>query len=154
VLATCALAQTTLNGAAQPFPYPIYSKWFNEYHNLHSNIQINYQSIGSGGGIRQVQAGTVDFGRSDGPMAMSRLPNQGQGTALPTVLGAVVRRTHSRRERRGEVPPRAGDSIWARSPSGTMENYQVIRGEFSDRTLRRSPLRWHAGQLTSSLTIL
>ena len=53
------LAQTTLNGAGATFPYPIYSKWFNEYHNQHSDIQINYQSIGSGGGIRQVQAGTV-----------------------------------------------------------------------------------------------
>ena len=68
VLASCAFAQTTLNGAGATFPYPIYSKWFNEYHNLHSDIQINYQSIGSGGGIRQVQAGTVDFGASDGPM--------------------------------------------------------------------------------------
>ena len=51
VLASCAMAQTTLNGAGATFPYPIYSKWFNEYHNEHSNIQINYQSIGSGGGI-------------------------------------------------------------------------------------------------------
>ncbi|HZD31890.1 MAG TPA: substrate-binding domain-containing protein, partial [Candidatus Angelobacter sp.] len=62
------MAQTQLNGAGATFPYPMYSKWFNEYHNLHPDIQINYQSIGSGGGIRQVQAGTVDFGASDGPM--------------------------------------------------------------------------------------
>ncbi len=68
VLASCAWAQTTLNGAGATFPYPIYSKWFSEYHTLHPNVQINYQSIGSGGGIRQVQAGTVDFGASDGPM--------------------------------------------------------------------------------------
>jgi phosphate transport system substrate-binding protein len=86
-----AFAQTTLNGAGATFPYPMYSKWFNEYHNLHSDIQINYQSIGSGGGIRQVLAGTVDFGASDGPMTDEQL---GQSKVkilhVPTVLGAVV----------------------------------------------------------------
>ncbi|MGA7554231.1 MAG: substrate-binding domain-containing protein, partial [Candidatus Acidiferrales bacterium] len=55
-----------LNAAGATFPYPIYSKWFDVYHTAHPNIQINYQSIGSGGGIRQLQAGTVDFGASDG----------------------------------------------------------------------------------------
>lgn len=68
-----AAAQTTLNGAGATFPYPMYSKWFSEYHKLHSDIQINYQSIGSGGGIRQVIAGTVDFGASDGPMTDDQL---------------------------------------------------------------------------------
>ena len=58
-LALPVLAQTTLNGAGATFPYPMYSKWFNEYHKLHSDIEINYQSIGSGGGIRQVLAETV-----------------------------------------------------------------------------------------------
>jgi phosphate transport system substrate-binding protein len=91
VLATCALAQTTLNGAGATFPYPIYSKWFNEYHNLHSDIQINYQSIGSGGGIRQVQAGTVDFGATDGPMTDEQLSqSKVKVMHIPTVLGAVV----------------------------------------------------------------
>ncbi|MGB8889127.1 MAG: phosphate ABC transporter substrate-binding protein PstS [Candidatus Korobacteraceae bacterium] len=91
VLATCASAQTTLNGAGATFPYPIYSKWFNEYHNLHSNIQINYQSIGSGGGIRQVQAGTVDFGASDGPMSDEQIAqSKVKVLHVPTVLGAVV----------------------------------------------------------------
>jgi phosphate transport system substrate-binding protein len=91
VLATCALAQTTLNGAGATFPYPIYSKWFNEYHNLHSDIQINYQSIGSGGGIRQVQAGTVDFGATDGPMTDEQLSqSKVKVMHVPTVLGAVV----------------------------------------------------------------
>ncbi|MDR3746974.1 MAG: phosphate ABC transporter substrate-binding protein PstS [Acidobacteriota bacterium] len=91
VLATCAFAQTTLNGAGATFPYPIYSKWFNEYHNLHSDIQINYQSIGSGGGIRQVQAGTVDFGATDGPMSDEQI-SQSKVKVLhvPAVLGAVV----------------------------------------------------------------
>lgn len=86
-----AAAQTNLTGAGATFPYPIYSKWFSEYHNLHSNIQINYQSIGSGGGIKQVQAGTVDFGASDGPMTDEQL----KGTPfklfhIPTVLGSDV----------------------------------------------------------------
>ncbi len=91
VLATCAMAQTTLNGAGATFPYPIYSKWFNEYHNEHSNIQINYQSIGSGGGIRQVQAGTVDFGASDGPMTDAQIAeSKVKVLHVPTVLGAVV----------------------------------------------------------------
>lgn len=86
-----ALAQTTLNGAGATFPYPMYSKWFSEYHNAHPDIQINYQSIGSGGGIRQVLAGTVDFGASDGPMSDEQL-SQAKIKILhvPTVLGAVV----------------------------------------------------------------
>jgi phosphate transport system substrate-binding protein len=86
-----ALAQTTLNGAGATFPYPMYSKWFSEYHNAHPDIQINYQSIGSGGGIRQVLAGTVDFGASDGPMSDEQL-SQSKVKILhvPTVLGAVV----------------------------------------------------------------
>jgi len=91
MLAFPALAQTTLNGAGATFPYPMYSKWFSEYHKLHSDIEINYQSIGSGGGIRQVLAGTVDFGASDGPMTDEQL---GQSKTkilhVPTVLGAVV----------------------------------------------------------------
>src|SRR5258706_2470920 len=79
LLLLCALvslpvmAQTTLNGAGATFPYPIYSKWFSEYHKLHPDIEINYQSIGSGGGIRQVIAGTVDFCASDGPMTDAQL---------------------------------------------------------------------------------
>jgi phosphate transport system substrate-binding protein len=84
-------AQTKLNGAGATFPYPIYSKWFNEYHNQHPDIEINYQSIGSGGGIRQVTAGTVDFGASDGPMSDDQLAASSiKLIHLPTVLGAVV----------------------------------------------------------------
>lgn len=90
-LALPALAQTTLNGAGATFPYPMYSKWFSEYHKAHPEVQINYQSIGSGGGIRQVLASTVDFGASDGPMTDEQL---GQSKIkilhVPTVLGAVV----------------------------------------------------------------
>lgn len=97
LLLVCALvampvvAQTTLNGAGATFPYPIYSKWFSEYHKAHPDVQINYQSIGSGGGIRQVTAGTVDFGASDMPMTDKQLSeSKVKILNLPTVLGAVV----------------------------------------------------------------
>jgi phosphate transport system substrate-binding protein len=90
-LAVPAVAQTTLNGAGATFPYPMYSKWFSEYHKAHSDVQINYQSIGSGGGIRQVLAGTVDFGASDGPMSDEQLAqSKTKILHVPTVLGAVV----------------------------------------------------------------
>ncbi len=96
-LATSALctAQVFITGAGATFPYPIYSKWFNEYHKLHPDVQINYQSIGSGGGIRQITEGTVDFGASDGPMNDEQLrefrQKRGFGVLhFPTVLGAVV----------------------------------------------------------------
>lgn len=91
LLALPGMGQTTLNGAGATFPYPIYSKWFSEYHKLHPDIQINYQSIGSGGGIRQITAGTVDFGASDMPMTDKQLEDAKQKIFnLPTVLGAVV----------------------------------------------------------------
>jgi len=92
VLALPLLAETTtLNGAGATFPYPMYSKWFSEYNKLHPDVQINYQSIGSGGGIRQVLAGTVEFGASDGPMTDEQL-SQAKVKILhiPTVLGADV----------------------------------------------------------------
>ncbi|MGA9388830.1 MAG: phosphate ABC transporter substrate-binding protein PstS [Candidatus Sulfotelmatobacter sp.] len=90
-LALPAIAQTTLNGAGATFPYPMYSKWFSEYHKLHPDIQINYQSIGSGGGIRQVINGTVDFGASDGPMTDEMLKEaKTKILHMPTVLGADV----------------------------------------------------------------
>jgi len=83
--------QTKLNAAGATFPYPIYSKWFDEYHKLHPDIEINYQSIGSGGGIRQVIAGTVDFGASDGPMTDDQLKEaKTKILHVPTVLGADV----------------------------------------------------------------
>jgi len=91
------LAQGTLsiNGAGATFPYPMYSKWFDEYHKNNPNLQINYQSIGSGGGIKQVTEGTVDFGATDGPMNDEQLKTyqDKHGSAIlhfPTVLGAVV----------------------------------------------------------------
>ena len=93
-LTLCAASQglaQKLNGAGATFPYPIYSKWFSEYSAQHSGVQINYQSIGSGGGIRQVTAGTVDFGASDGPMTDEQLAqSKVKIVHIPTVLGAVV----------------------------------------------------------------
>jgi phosphate transport system substrate-binding protein len=90
-LSVPAFAQTTLNGAGATFPYPMYSKWFSKYHDAHPDIQFNYQSIGSGGGIRQVLAGTVDFGASDGPMTDEQLAQaKTKILHVPTVLGAVV----------------------------------------------------------------
>jgi phosphate transport system substrate-binding protein len=90
-----AVGQTTLNGAGATFPNPMYSKWFSEYHKVHSDVQINYQPIGSGGGIRQVTEGTVDFGASDAPMTDDQLKEAAakQKTTIlniPTVMGAVV----------------------------------------------------------------
>jgi phosphate transport system substrate-binding protein len=92
-VATFAAAEgpVLLNAAGATFPYPIYSKWFDLYHTSHSNVQINYQSIGSGGGIRQLLDKTVDFGASDGPMNDDQLK---QATVpilhFPTVLGAAI----------------------------------------------------------------
>src|SRR5438105_8208518 len=96
-LAGIVLAQGTLsiNGAGATFPYPMYSKWFDEYHKKNLNLQINYQSIGSGGGIKQVTEGTVDFGATDGAMNDEQLKTyeDKRGSAIlhfRTVLGAVV----------------------------------------------------------------
>src|SRR6185295_4893492 len=87
-----AAAQTIqINGAGATFPYPIYSKWFSEYNKLHSNIQINYQSVGSGAGIQQVSKQTVFFGATDGPMTdEQQQAAPGRILHFPTVLGAVV----------------------------------------------------------------
>lgn len=86
-----AVAETNLNGAGATFPNPIYQKWFSEYHKAHPDVQINYQSIGSGGGIKQLQAQTVDFGASDGPMTDEQIKaTPFKVFHIPTVLGAVV----------------------------------------------------------------
>ena len=91
LLALPVMGQTTLTGAGATFPNPIYSKWFSEYHKTHTNVEINYQSIGSGGGIRQVTAGTVDFGASDMPMTDKQLQEaKSKILNIPTVLGADV----------------------------------------------------------------
>lgn len=90
-LATIGASAQNINGAGATFPYPIYSKWFNEYSQQHPNVKINYQPIGSGGGIRQVSEGTVDFGATDGPMSDEQTAGAKIKTQhIPTVLGAVV----------------------------------------------------------------
>jgi phosphate transport system substrate-binding protein len=97
-LTSCKPAETPqasqtiqINGAGATFPYPIYSKWFDEYGRAHPNVRINYQSIGSGGGIKQLSAQTVFFGATDGPMTDAQLAAApGPILHFPTVLGAVV----------------------------------------------------------------
>src|SRR5215210_6757536 len=80
-----------INGAGATFPNPLYSKWFAEYNKLHPDVRINYQSIGSGGGIQQITAQTVFFGATDSPMTDDQLKAApGPILHFPTVLGAVV----------------------------------------------------------------
>jgi len=85
-------AAETINAAGATFPAPIYQKWFENYHKAHPDVQINYQAIGSGGGIRQLTEGTVDFGASDMPMTDEQLAAVKKGKVLhfPTVLGGIV----------------------------------------------------------------
>jgi phosphate transport system substrate-binding protein len=91
VLALSTAQAQKLTGAGATFPYPIYSKWFNEYAAAHPGVEINYQSIGSGGGIRQVSAGLVDFGASDAVMTDEQLAaSKSKLIHIPTVIGAVV----------------------------------------------------------------
>jgi len=90
-LATATLVAQQINGAGATFPDPIYQKWFAEYNKLHPDVRINYQPVGSGGGIKQVTARTVFFGASDGPMSPEQLQSApGAILHFPTVLGGVV----------------------------------------------------------------
>lgn len=94
-LTACLFAAVNINAAGATFPYPMYSKWFDTYNKLHPDIKINYQSIGSGGGIKQVTEGTVDFGASDGPMTDEQIKafsarRHANILHFPTVMGAVV----------------------------------------------------------------
>src|SRR5579885_3255751 len=87
-----AAAAESINAAGATFPGPIYQKWFEEFHKIHPDIEINYQAIGSGGGIKQVTSGTVDFGASDMPMTDAQIAAITKFHVLhfPTVLGGVV----------------------------------------------------------------
>jgi phosphate transport system substrate-binding protein len=86
-----ASAETLINGAGATFPYPLYSKWFSEYAKVDSSVKFNYQSIGSGGGIKQITAQTVDFGASDKFLSDEELKAApGKLIHIPTVMGAVV----------------------------------------------------------------
>ena len=90
-LSATASAQMMINGAGATFPYPIYSKWFDAYAKVDPSVRFNYQSIGSGGGQKQILSQTVDFGASDGPMSDDNLAKApGKLLHIPTVAGAVV----------------------------------------------------------------
>ena len=90
-LSTVSFAATLVNGAGATFPYPLYSKWFSEYQKVDKDSQFNYQSIGSGGGIRQFSEKTVDFGATDAPMTEEQMKKAAAPVLhIPTVLGAVV----------------------------------------------------------------
>src|SRR5438552_47893 len=91
-LASAALAadKMLITGAGATFPYPLYSKWFSDYNKLHPEVQINYQSIGSGGGIKQITEKTVDFGASDAPMSDEEMARAPGIQHIPTVMGADV----------------------------------------------------------------
>src|SRR5207237_9779973 len=101
-IAACAKTETpqqqsstvTINGAGATFPFPIYSKWFSDYDKLHPDVQINYQSIGSGGGIKQITEKTVDFGASDAPMSEAELKKAPGLLHVPTATGAAVADDH------------------------------------------------------------
>ncbi len=90
LVAAPALAALLVNGAGATFPFPLYSKWFSAYNKLNPEMQFNYQSIGSGGGIQQITAGTVDFGASDAPMSDAELLKAPDLLHIPTAMGAVV----------------------------------------------------------------
>lgn len=95
-LAGTAQADSLLvNGAGATFPAPLYTKWFARYHQLRPDLAFNYQAIGSGGGIQQITAGTVDFGASDAPMKDEQLAKRPDVVHVPTVLGAVVVTYHA-----------------------------------------------------------
>ncbi len=84
------LETVTLNGAGATFPYPLISKWSSEYNKIKPNIQINYQSVGSGAGIKQITARTVDFGASDAPLTEQEYANVSGILQIPESIGAVV----------------------------------------------------------------
>ncbi len=159
VLAIPAFGQTTLNGAGATFPNPMYQKWFSEYHKAHPDIEFNYQSIGSGGGIRQVLAQTVDFGASDGPMTDEQLAQAKiQDPAYPNRAGcggSGLQR--SRGYRRTEVYARgAGGNFPGQDHhlerSGDCQGES--RGEAArPRTSSSSIVRMAAAPPTSSPTI-
>ena len=114
VLTNPAIAAETINGAGATFPAPIYQKWFGEYKASHPNVQINYQAIGSGGGITQLQKGTVDFGASDMPMTDDQIKaTQGKASAFPDGDGrGGAELQHPGRDGEAEFSPEAIAGIY------------------------------------------
>ena len=125
-LGATASAQMMINGAGATFPYPIYSKWFDEYAKVDPSVRFNYQSIGSGGGQKQILAQTVDFGASDGPMSDENLAKApGKLLHIPTVAGAVVITYNLPGQPELEIRCRRQSPIffWARSRGGMIRNW-------------------------------
>ena len=143
---TDAPAQMLMNGAGATFPYPIYSKWFDEYTRVDPEVRFNYQSIGSGGGIRQITERTVDFGASDGPMTDEQLKKApGELLHIPTVLGAVVPTYNLPGAPRlrftgevladiflGKITSWSDDRIKALNPSASLPNQPIVVVHRSD----------------------
>ena len=146
MMAAPAQAQMLMNGAGATFPYPIYSKWFDEYAKVDPEVRFNYQSIGSGGGIRQITERTVDFGASDGPMTDEQLKKvPGALLHIPTVLGAVVATYNLPGQPKlnftgdvladiflGKVTKWSDDRIKALNPSANLPNQPIVVVHRSD----------------------
>ena len=136
-----------INGAGATFPYPIYSKWFDEYAKVDPSVRFNYQSIGSGGGQKQILAQTVDFGASDGPMSDANLAKApGKLLHIPTVAGAVVITYNlpGNPTLKLDAATPLPEFSWARSRNGTIRNWRrSIPGvNLPDQEIdRRPPLR-------------
>ncbi|HXJ82016.1 MAG TPA: phosphate ABC transporter substrate-binding protein PstS [Candidatus Methylomirabilis sp.] len=145
-LTTPSTAQMLMNGAGATFPYPIYSKWFEEYTKVDPDVRFNYQSIGSGGGIRQITERTVDFGASDGPMTDEQLKKAPRELLhVPTVLGAVVATYNLPGNPQlsftgdvladiflGKITKWDDDRIKALNPSATLPNQPIVVVHRSD----------------------
>jgi phosphate transport system substrate-binding protein len=141
-----AQAQMLMNGAGATFPYPIYSKWFDEYTRVDPEVRFNYQSIGSGGGIRQITERTVDFGATDGPMTDEQLKKApGELLHIPTVLGAVVATYNLPGQPKlnftgevlaeiflGKITQWSDDRIKALNPSANLPNQAIVVVHRSD----------------------
>ena len=139
-------AQMLMNGAGATFPYPIYSKWFDEYTKIDPEVRFNYQSIGSGGGIRQISERTVDFGATDGPMTDEQLKKApGEILHIPTVLGAVVATYNLPGQPKlnftgelladiflGKITQWSDDRIKALNPSANLPNQPIVVVHRSD----------------------
>lgn len=145
-LPTPTAAQMLVNGAGATFPYPLYSKWFEEYIKVDPEVRFNYQSIGSGGGIRQITERTVDFGATDGPMTDELLKKApAEILHIPTVLGAVVATYNLPGSPKlafsgdvladifvGKITKWNDDRIKALNPSATLPNQPIVVVHRSD----------------------
>src|SRR5690349_11668813 len=128
VPAAPADAQMLMNGAGATFPYPIYSKWFEEYIKVDPEVRFNYQSIGSGGGIRQISERTVDFGASDGPMTDDQLKKApAELFHIPTVMGEVVADIFL-----GKITKWNDERIKALNPSASLPDQAIVVVHRSD----------------------